>query len=195
MEDKNTQVEKQVLAHLGQHQKIENTETYQEEAKIEKDVLEPVLKSLSAEEYVTLTVIERKEIELTDEGKGYATNGSPEFQFITKMTFGEKCDMATMEERVGKQIAKIGFGKAMKEKWLKKDGTGFERIAENPIDNDQTNLNKFMADVNLAVHDTKVVDQYKKRKHLIVKSIKAYTVTKGANWALERTKLETELTS
>jgi phenylalanyl-tRNA synthetase alpha chain len=195
MEDKNTQVEKQVLKHLGEYQKIENTETYQEEAKIEKDVLEPVLKSLSAEEYVTLNVIERKEIELTDEGKGYATNGSPEFQFITKMTFGEKCEMATMEERVGKQIAKIGFGKAMKEKWLKKDGTGFERIAENPIDNDQTNLNKFMADTNLAVHDSKVVDQYKKRKHLIVKSIKAYAVTKGANWALERTKLETELTA
>jgi DNA-binding PadR family transcriptional regulator len=35
-------------------------------------VLEPILKSLSAEEYIKLIVIERKEIELTDEGKSYA---------------------------------------------------------------------------------------------------------------------------
>jgi len=44
-----------------------------------KDTLEPVLKSLSAEEYVKLDVIERKEIELTDEGRSYAKDGSPEF--------------------------------------------------------------------------------------------------------------------
>jgi len=41
--------------------------------------LESVLKSLSAEDYIKLNVIERKEIELTDEGKSYAENGSPEF--------------------------------------------------------------------------------------------------------------------
>jgi len=59
-------------------------------------------------------VIERKTIELTDEGKSYASNGSPEFQFVSKMEMGEKADMAEMECRVGAQIAKIGFGKAMK---------------------------------------------------------------------------------
>jgi hypothetical protein len=31
------------------------------------------------DEYVKLTVIEKKLIELTDEGKSYAANGSPEF--------------------------------------------------------------------------------------------------------------------
>lgn len=41
----------------------------------------------------------------------------------------------------------------------------------------------------------KTVDSYKKRKHLIVKSIKTYKVIKGANFATERLKLETELTS
>jgi len=39
------------------------------------------------------------------------------------------------------------------------------------------------------------VDQYKKRKHLNIKSIKSYEVTKGENFATERVKLETELTA
>jgi len=75
---------------------------------MQKEDLEAVLKSLSAEEYIKLTVIERKEIELTDEGRSYAQNGSPEFQFVSKMAMDESVDLATMEERVGKQIAKIG---------------------------------------------------------------------------------------
>ena len=153
------------------------------------------MKSLSAEEYVSLAVIEKKLIELTDEGKGYAQAGSPEFQFVSALKIGEQADLAEMEKRVGAQVAKIGFGKAMKQKWIKKDGDKFERIAENPVDEDQTNLNKFLAEANLDVHPKKVVDQYKKRKHLIVKSVKSYKVTKGANFALERTKFETELTA
>lgn len=58
--------------------------------------------SLSAEEYIKLSVIERKEIELTDEGKSYAENGSPEYQFVMKMEMDESVSLATMEERVGK---------------------------------------------------------------------------------------------
>jgi hypothetical protein len=46
---------------------------------VSKDELDPVLKSLNAEDYLVLKVIEKKLIELTDEGLGYATNGSPEF--------------------------------------------------------------------------------------------------------------------
>ena len=44
-------------------------------------------------------------------------------------------------------------------------------------------------------HDKKVLDSYKKRKHLAVKSIKSYKVTKASNFATERIKMETELTS
>lgn len=108
---------------------------------------------------------------------------------------GEKADLAEMENRVGKQIAKIGMGKAMKEKWIKKDGSNFERVAENPVDKDKTQLNKFIEDPKFESHNKKDVDNYKKRKHLNVKSIKSYKVTKGENFALERTKLEAELTA
>jgi len=121
---------------MGEQGQIDNTENFGEENKINKEDLEKVLKSLLVDEYLKLDVIERKVIELTDEGNSYAKNGSPEFQFVSKIEMGESVDMAEMEKRVGKQIAKIGFGKAMKQKWIKKDGSNFERIAENPVDDD-----------------------------------------------------------
>lgn len=46
----------------------------------------------------------------------------------------------------------------MKKKWIKKDGNDFERIAENPEDEDIVNLNKFVNDPNLESHDKKTVD-------------------------------------
>jgi hypothetical protein len=74
----------------------------------------------------------------------------------------------------------------MKEKWIKKEGDKFERIAENPVDIDKTNLNSFILNPHLQAHDSKTVEQYKKRKHLNIKSIKSYKVTKGTNFATER---------
>jgi len=158
---------------------IENTEEFSKEQGIPTDQLEPVLKSLLVDEYIALTVLERKLIELTEEGLSYAKNGSPEFQFVSNIKMGEKVDMAEMENRVGAQVAKIGFGKAMKQKWIKKDGDQFERIAQNPKDEDQANLQKYLKNPVYDDKEKKTLDQYKKRKHLNIKSVKSYKVTKG----------------
>ena len=72
-------VEKTVLKYINDNREIKNTENFDVEQKLDKVAFENTLKSLSAEEYIKLNVIERKEIELTDEGKSYAQNGSPEF--------------------------------------------------------------------------------------------------------------------
>ena len=73
------QVEKTVLKFINDNGEIKNTENFDVEQKIDKGLFDNTLKSLTAEEYIKLNVIERKEIELTDEGKSYASNGSPEF--------------------------------------------------------------------------------------------------------------------
>ena len=83
----------------------------------------------------------------------------------------------------------------MKQKWIKKDGDDFERIAADIKDEDQTKLQAFIANPVLEAHAKKDVDNYKKRKHLNVKSVKSYKVTKGGNFAVQRVKLETKLTA
>jgi len=65
-------IEKTVLTFLDKNPSIDNTEEFETSHKIAKEALDPVLKSLSAEEYIKLDVIEKKLIELTDEGKSYA---------------------------------------------------------------------------------------------------------------------------
>jgi hypothetical protein len=78
-------LEKTILEYLAANGSIDNTESFCGSQSISKEDLEPVLKSLLVDDYVCLEVIERKIIELTDEGNTYANEGSPEFQFVTKM--------------------------------------------------------------------------------------------------------------
>ena len=103
-----------VLGFLDKNGKIDDSDNFANDNKIARDQLDAILKSLSSEEYIKLDVIERKLIELTDEGSGYVKNGSPEFQFVSAMKVGELVELPEMEKRVGAQISKIGSGKAMK---------------------------------------------------------------------------------
>ena len=95
-------LEKEILGFLDKNGEIGNTEDFCNQQKMSKEDMEPVLKSLLVDDYVVLEVIEKKLIELTDEGNSYAKEGSPEYQFVSKMQMGEKCDMAEMENRCGK---------------------------------------------------------------------------------------------
>ena len=95
-------IENKILGYLAKQGQIENTEAFCLAEKMSKEDMEPVLKSLLVDDYVVLEVIEKKLIELTEEGQSYANEGSPEFQFVSQMKMGEKCDMAEMEKRCGK---------------------------------------------------------------------------------------------
>ena len=92
-------------------------------------------------------------------------------------------------------IAKVGSGKAKKQGWIKIDGKNYERIAENPVDTDKMNLIGFTEKPDADAHDDKLLKEYKKRKHLNVKTIKTFTISKGPEYMVERVKLETELTT
>jgi|TARA_B110001450_G_C17175769_1_gene301291 hypothetical protein len=46
----------------------------------------------------------------------------------------------------------------MKQKWIKKEGSDFIRISEDPQDDDKKNLNNFLSDSNIDKHDKKIVD-------------------------------------
>ena len=108
--------------------------------------LDAALKSLNVDEYVVLEVIERRILELTKEGAGYAKTGTPEFQYASALTVGEEVSKADVEKKVGAQLAKIGFAKAMKNKWVQICGEKKEnvkRVVEELEDEDQIALLKF----------------------------------------------------
>lgn len=78
-----------ILGYLDKNGVIDNTEDFCNNEKLSKEDMEPVLKSLLVDEYLVLEVIEKKLIELTEEGNSYAQEGSPEYQFVSKMKMGE----------------------------------------------------------------------------------------------------------
>lgn len=160
--------------------------------------LDAAVKSLLVDEYVVLEVIERREIALTDEGAGYAMHGTPEFQYASALTVGEEILKTEVEALVGAQIGKIGFAKAMKQKWVKIAGDKKEkviRIAEELQDEDKIQLNKFLMSTAVESHEKKMLDQFKKRKLVTIISQKSYKVTKGPSYQPTRVKLETQLTA
>ena len=57
------------------------------------------------------------------------------------------------------------------------------------------NLIGFTENPDADAHDDKLLKEYKKRKHLNVKTIKTFTITKGQDYMVERVKLDTELTT
>lgn len=110
---------------------------------------------------------------------------------------GEETEKTAVEAIVGAQIAKIGFAKAMKNKWVKisADKKSVERIAEEIKDDEKDQLAAFLSENRIESYDKKLIDGIKKRKLITIVSKKSYEVTKGANYATQRVKLETNLTA
>lgn len=186
-----------ILAQLNEAQAIEDTAVLAHKLNIPHTELDKSLKSLLVDDYLVLSVIERKAIELTDEGASYATIGTPEYQYASALEMNKPTEKAEAEAKVGAEIAKIGFAKAMQRKWIQLDGANKNvvvRIAEKLVDEDKELLSKYRENSDLEAHDKKIVDQMKKRKLINVVTNKSYRVTKGTNFAPKRQKLETDLT-
>jgi len=71
-------MQQHILTLLNQNEVIEDTDSLVTET-ITAQQVDGALKGLDVDEYVKLEVLERKIIELTEEGKGYADNGTPEY--------------------------------------------------------------------------------------------------------------------
>ena len=86
----------------------------------------------------------------------------------------------------------------MSNKWVQLCGDkkqNVKRVAESIEDLDKVQLGKFNDEKDLDKHDKKLVDMFKKRKLIQQSTLKSYKVTKGANFAPQREKLETNLTA
>lgn len=93
--------------------------------------------------------------------------------------------------------SKIGFSKAMANKWIKVDRNVdpplIKKSVENIKDEAKNLLIKIQSDSKSV--ETKVLNILKKRKFVQLLSTKSYSITKGSNFHLNIEKHETDLTS
>ena len=146
---------------LNESGEIADSSSLETELNMTHAKVDASLKSLLVDDYIVLEVIERRSIVLTEEGSGYATSGTPEFQYASALEVGAEVLKTDVEAKVGAQIAKIGFAKAMKNKWVKIAGEKKEkviRIAEELVDADKNQLAVYLAKPAVDEHDKKMLD-------------------------------------
>ena len=134
-------------------------------------------------------------LELTDEGKDVAKNGSYEAMVFNAIT-PEGVSQAELMKSV--KNAKIGFSKAMQAGWIKMDKSaeGGPRVYRNTdeiMDEVQSVLRK-IATLQLDDVSEAQKSDCKKRKLVQNTKVTSYLIEKGNNFTLKVAKQETELT-
>ena len=111
-----------VLRALSQSDPIQSTQAFPD---ISFENLKAALDRLASRSMVTYQQIERDEALLEPEAQSIVSHGSHEarvFEVVRKALGG--LSIQDLEGQVGdKNVAKLGQGKAFKEKWIKKDGS------------------------------------------------------------------------
>ncbi|VEN34984.1 unnamed protein product [Callosobruchus maculatus] len=153
------------------------------------------LKSIQAHgDFVIADPIANKKIELTDEGKLIAEKGSHEAN-----VFAEIPDDGIEQSKLMKlPNAKIGFSKAMSAGWIQVDKSCVPPLVKKKVpeivDTVQEHMNQIIKGDILNISD-KDKQEYKKRKLIQEVVVKSFNLTKGPDFSLTLTKLETDLTS
>ncbi|GAA5997246.1 phenylalanine--tRNA ligase subunit alpha [Rhodotorula paludigena] len=160
-----------------------------------QNAVKAALDSLATREMVTFKQVNLEQHVLTGEGAQIAQSGSHEYRVWSALPApGSDAGLTAkeIEAKVGKDVAKVGQGKAMKNKWVVKKGDGFLQAVASVDDETQKNL--LTIQTSGAHSDDKLLAELRKRKLIEKKKTFYYAVEKGPNWAKTIQKLETDLT-
>ncbi|RUS31390.1 tRNA synthetases class II core domain (F)-domain-containing protein [Jimgerdemannia flammicorona] len=138
-----------------------------------------VLNSLKSRDMVDYDTIDREIWVLTDEGRDLADTGSHEARVFSAVPPGDDgIAIAELQNLLG-EAAKIGQGKAFKNRWINKKGTThLVRTVESIVDQTQVDLREIR---DTQTHkDAKVLVELKKRKLVDKRSNFSLTIEKQA---------------
>merc|ERR1719261_2112873 len=161
-----------------------NSRELAETLRVDHEQVVGVLKSLEALEAIKSEISEKQVLSLSGEGQAYAQNGSPEYQ-VWKLVASSPLPQPDVDNRLG-DVAKVGFGAAMKNKWVSLDkvtkmvSATAEMVTDSVCDtlkliekDGVTDFDGIMAKI------PKEITEMKKRKLLAQNKISTFTVTKG----------------
>lgn len=116
--------EEAILAHLAKSNDtvIEDTFPWSEAAKLNHEKVIGALKSLEVDAFVVTEPLSTSFYTILAEGQSILKDGAQEILVLKAVEGVGKMSIPALQEAVGKDIAKIGMGNCMKNKWLKKDG-------------------------------------------------------------------------
>ncbi|CCM04785.1 uncharacterized protein FIBRA_06978 [Fibroporia radiculosa] len=155
------------------------------------------LNSLSSREMITYTTQETLSHVLTSEGSQIALQGSHEARVWAALPVkGEGAPLTPkqLEERVGSEAAKVGQGRAFKNKWIGKEGAGLVKTATSIEDTTQLEMREVDSSGTLKAGE-KELAELRKRKLIVQRKGQWFTVHKGSAFSTSIEKPETDLTT
>ncbi|KAI8632410.1 phenylalanyl-tRNA synthetase alpha chain [Xylariaceae sp. FL1651] len=157
--------------------------------------LKAALDRLSSRSMVAYKQIDQEISALEPEGELIAQNGSHEARvFEAVQQAMEGLTIAELEKSIGdKSVAKLGQGKAFKEKWISKGKDG-KLVASVDSIKDITREQLQTIKTTHGYPDPKVLAELKKRKLVKMQKAISFSIQKGPKFALEIVKEETDLT-
>lgn len=116
--------ENTILTHLAASPDavIEDTFPWSESKNFPHEMVIGAVKSLLADQYVVSSDIVTSFYTMSKEGQGILKNGAQEILVLKALVEKGRLAMPDLQAAVGKDVAKIGMGNCMKNKWVKKDG-------------------------------------------------------------------------
>ncbi|PCH41234.1 hypothetical protein WOLCODRAFT_137263 [Wolfiporia cocos MD-104 SS10] len=154
------------------------------------------LNSLASREMITYTTQETISHVLTPEGAHIALQGSHEARVWAALPAKGETKPLTpkqLEERVGSETAKIGQGRAFKNKWIAKEGDGLVKAVPSIQDTTQLEMREVDSTGTLKTGE-KALAELRKRKLIVQRKGQWFTVKKGPTFSTSIAKPETDLT-
>jgi|LauGreSBDMM110SN_4_FD.fasta_scaffold14044_1 phenylalanyl-tRNA synthetase alpha chain len=182
-----------VLKKLVSDGLIADTMEFAEAHGIDHQELVGTIKSLLVDAYVIDEPISKAFWVLTSEGEQVALKGSPEYQVYQAVPNDSNgITMAQLQTIIG-DMAKIGLGPCMKNKWLKKQGESVIKTADNVIDETSIVLSKIKSGSYSDIPEDELKNL---KKRTLVQQInrKSYKITKGPEFKEKRVRKMADLT-
>lgn len=180
-----------ILSTLANNEEgISDTWTFALEIGCDHQTLIGTIKSLLVDGYVIDEPLTTSYWTLTDEAQDIVTNGSPEYRVYNSIpndTIG--ITVAELNSKLG-DIAKIGMGPCMKNKWLKKDGDSIVKISLTNTVQDDTAIMLS----NISSQSEEDLKNLKRRKLVQQITRKSYKITRGVEFRPVRVRKMADLT-
>ncbi|XP_027354191.1 phenylalanine--tRNA ligase alpha subunit, cytoplasmic isoform X3 [Abrus precatorius] len=182
--------EEAVLGYLENNEEIGDSGEFAAELGIDHNEIVNVIKSLHGFRYVDAQDIKRETWVLTDEGKTYASVGSPEVQLFLAIP-QEGITKDELQKKLDPSAFKIGCAQAAKNKWVDMGKQLISRKVQHVDDKVKERLLQIQQGQSIGSDEIKAL---KARKLIVPQTWKGYSVKKGPNYAPKRKKVVTDLT-
>ncbi|CAN7139906.1 unnamed protein product [Brassica rapa subsp. narinosa] len=180
-----------ILGFLQTNESILDSGQFAAEHNLDHEEVKNVIKSLQGFRYIEAKELKRETLVLTDDGKKYAVEGSPEIHFFSAKDDLEIVIFVCFRKKLDPSVFKIGSTQAAKKRWVAM-GKQVSRKVQHVEDKVKESLLQIQQGLEL---DKESLSSLKTRKLLVAQGWTGYSdVEKGPNYAPKRKIIATDLT-